>query len=224
MAVAGETPCGASAMVCHSDGVPGLAGPCRRGFGPGVPGATAPGGSCTWYGIVAGHHEAEPFAGLRRDEHRVGELDLLLLEFGDLRRSWASVAWQLLHLGALPEVGPHRAGDRQGQHAHHGGEDRCPPRRRAEPLLGLLLGRLRDGLPDRVGAVVRRLGRRCRPRLGRARFAARRRRAARPAPAAGYRPSPGREAGDRRLGSGRFASGTGYLASTENRGNARSPA
>src|SRR5690349_1826267 len=34
----------------------------------------------------------------------------------------------------------------------------------------------------------------------------------------------GRPAGDRRLGSGRFASGTGYLASTEKRGNAKSPA
>jgi hypothetical protein len=34
----------------------------------------------------------------------------------------------------------------------------------------------------------------------------------------------GRPAGDRRFGSGRFASGTGYFVSTENRGKARSPA
>jgi len=35
---------------------------------------------------------------------------------------------------------------------------------------------------------------------------------------------PGRDAGDRRVGSGRFASGTGYLVSGVNRGKARSPA
>ena len=34
----------------------------------------------------------------------------------------------------------------------------------------------------------------------------------------------GRPAGDRRFGSGRFASGTGYFVSTEKRGKARSPA
>ena len=38
-------------------------------------------------GDVAGHDEAEPLAGLRRDVNRVGQLDLLLLEVGDLRRA-----------------------------------------------------------------------------------------------------------------------------------------
>ena len=135
--------------------VPGLAGPRGRGFGARRTGQHRARGQLHLIRNVAGHHESEPLAGLRRDVHRVGEFDLLLLEFGDLRPQPGLGGGQLFHLGPLGEVRTHRPGDGQGEHAHHGGEDRRPPGRRAEPLLGLLLGRLRNGFPDRVGAVVR---------------------------------------------------------------------
>ena len=178
----GETPCGASAMVCHSDVYQGSPGRAVAASAPGVPGTAAVRGQLHLIGNVAGHHEPEPLAGLRRDVHRVGELDLLLLEFGDLCPQLGLGGRQLFHLGPLREVGAHRPGDGQGEHTHHGGQDRRPPGRRAEPLLGLLLGRRNNGFPDRIGAVVR-FGRWRRPRFGAPRFTARRSRSPRTAPA-----------------------------------------
>ena len=125
-------------MVCHSDVYQGRCSHCCPVASPGGPGRAAFAGNCTWYGNVPRHHEAEPLARLRRDEHRVAELDLLLLRGRRSARAALLGRLQLLHLGALREVGAHRTRDGQGQHADDRGEDRRPTRRRAEPLLGLL--------------------------------------------------------------------------------------
>ena len=178
---------------------------------------------------VAGFDEAEPLAGLRRNVNGVSQFRLLLLEIGDLRAQPLLARRQLIHLGPLGEIRTHRARDRQREHTDHRGEDGRPPRSRTQPLFGLLFGRLGDRLADRVALSSRSSGSGLAPRLGLARLASRR--GTRPRTARAESPGlpdladlAGRDAGDRRFGSGRFASGTGYLASGANLGNARSPA
>ena len=125
----------------------------RRRLGPRRPGHPAVRRQLHLIRNLAGHHEAQPLTRLRRDEHRIGELDLLLLEFGDLGAQLRLGGLQLLHLGALRKVRPHRASDGQGQHAHHGGQDGGSARGRAEALIGLLFCRSRNGLTDRLGGL-----------------------------------------------------------------------
>ena len=149
-------------------------------------------------------------------------------------RSCSSVAFELLHLGALAEVGAHRA-------RRWSASARTPPRPGSRPAVPPTRTAARTAVPPTPRWIrgssppatsASRLWASAASRLGLRRAAAR---VARGLAASGDRPRaapaspglpglPGRDAGDRRFGSGRFASGTGYLASTEKRGNARSPA
>ena len=94
-------------------------------------------------------------------------LTFCCFEVGDLRAQLLLGGLQLLHLGALREVGAHRTRDGQGQHADDRGENRRAPRRRSEPLLGLLFCRRDDD-----SAEWSSFGFSARPRLG-SRLAAR---------------------------------------------------
>jgi len=93
---------------------------------------------------IAGLHEAETLAGLRRNIGRVSELALLPLEVSDLMAQRGFGRSQLLHLGALRKVGAYRPGDGQRQHADNRRQDRRPARRKAQPLIGSLLDRFGD--------------------------------------------------------------------------------
>ena len=211
-------------MVCHSDVYHGSSGFAVVGFDAGRAWARGVRRQLHLIRNLPRHHESKSLTCLRRDEHRVGEFDLLLFEVGDLRTQLLLSRLQLLHLGALPEIGAHRTRDGQREHAYHGGEDGGAACSRAEPLLGLLFGRRRDGFADRSGGFwllgldFRRGPRLRSPWLPPNGLAPR----GRPLPVSPAWPAG--EAGDRRFGSGRFASGTGYLASTEKRGKAKSPA
>ena len=122
--ITGGAPCGASEMVFHSAVYQGSLLPTGAAAWPGLSGVIAPCGQLHLIRNIAGHHEAQPFPGLGGDEHRIVELGLLLFEIADLGPQRGLGGDELLHLGALREVGPHRAGDRQRQHAHHRGQDR----------------------------------------------------------------------------------------------------
>ena len=161
---------------------------------------------------VPRHHEAEPLACLRRDEHRVAELDLLLLRGRrSARATAASVAFSCFISVRCAEVGAHRTRDGQRQHADDRGEDRGPPRSRAEPLLGLLFRRLRDGLRSvadrlRLGLGSRRGTRVFGRRAGSRRQGSAPRRPAR-SPLPAYRPrgrGPPLRIGPLRFGHGLF--------------------
>jgi len=97
---------------------------------------------------------------LRRNVSRVGELALLLLEVGDLLPQSGFGGGELLHLGALREIGADRAGDGERQHADNRRQDRSAPRGQTEPLLRPLLGRLGDRLFDRFNDFRHRTRRR----------------------------------------------------------------
>jgi len=102
-------PCGLSPMVCHSAVYQGSLCAAAVGADPGSAGSAAFGGSWTLIRDLAGHHEPEALASLRRDVGGVGQLALLLLEIGDLVTQRGFGGGQLLHLGALREVGTDRA-------------------------------------------------------------------------------------------------------------------
>ena len=151
-------------------------GRCSRRWpaAPGPGGYDRPRGQLHLVGNVAGHHEAQPFPGLRGDVHRIAQLDLLPLEIGDLGPQRGLGGGQLVHLRALCEVRPDRTGDGQRQHAHHRGQDGGTPRGEPQPLFGLLFGGVRERLLDRNERPG--LGRDLRtgvPRLRRPRLAAR---------------------------------------------------
>ena len=190
-------------MVCHSDGVPGVVAPSRPRLADSRPAAAPRRRQLHLVRDVTGHHEPEPLAGLRGDVDRVGELDLLRLEFGDLRAQGRLAGGELLHLGALREVGAHRAGDGQRQHAHHRGQDGGPPRGRTQPLLAAAVPPTPrwPGGSVSVSAVCDRLGRCGTGGPGSRWPPATLRERARP-------DAPGRDAGARRFGSGRLASAT----------------
>ena len=150
---------------------------CTRGRWWPRPSAPTPGRRAARRSAEAGpdtgsrrHHEPEALAGLRRDVGGVGQLALLLLEIGDLVTQRGFGGGQLLHLGALREVGADRAGDGQGQHTDHSRQDRRPSRGQTEALIRTLLGRFGDRLFDRFDDLGHRTGRRL-PATGRRRFA-----------------------------------------------------
>ena len=217
------------------DGVPQRRVPrVARSRGRGVrcrasPGTPALGGNCTWYGMSPGITKPSRSRACAAMNTGSASLTFCSSRSAICARSCASVAANcFISVRCAKYV---RTGPAMVKVSTQTTAARIAARRAAEPNRCSDCCSADSAIDSRIESRVRLVvGLRLGPRLGLARLAPRGepgRRAA--APASPDLPGlPGREAGDRRFGSGRFASGTGYLRlsapARQNRGNARSPA